>query len=174
MILGTHNTMTYATPINLIGRLFSWTAKCQDKTIDEQIESGVRAVDIRIKFDKENTIIAHGLAKYSCCDIYAFIDLLIDKGITHIRIGLESLFYSSRKDRMLFMLIVFVLRTNRPNIKFVAFIKHPYKEFVHEFDYVELQHSPQILKEALIGPRRLLSLQKPIPNTDMVVFKDFI
>ena len=64
--LGSHNTMTYLTPKNWLLRLISFTAKCQSKTIREQIEKyGVELVDLRFRFNKKGKVsFAHGMMEY--------------------------------------------------------------------------------------------------------------
>ena len=64
--LASHNTMSYLTPKNWIYRLIAFTARCQSKTIYEQIEKyNVELVDLRFKFnDKGQVSFAHGAIKY--------------------------------------------------------------------------------------------------------------
>lgn len=67
MIKGTHNSATG-------GRLVWWlrplawvinpTSKCQDKTIKEQLEDGVRLFNLQVAYDGERWRFSHGLALY--------------------------------------------------------------------------------------------------------------
>ena len=52
--LASHNTMSYLTPRTLLDRIIAFTARCQSKTIYEQIEKyGVELVDLRFKFNNK-------------------------------------------------------------------------------------------------------------------------
>jgi len=54
-------------------------SKCQGKTIEEQLEAGVRFFDIRIKMKPDGSYcFAHGLAKYECRSFTYILDLLND------------------------------------------------------------------------------------------------
>ena len=67
MTLGTHNSATG-------GRLVWWlrplawlinpTSKCQDKTIKEQLEDGVRLFNLQVAYDGKRWRFSHGLALY--------------------------------------------------------------------------------------------------------------
>ena len=62
-MLGSHNTMTYLPPRFLIFKPFSFLWKCQDKSLFEQIEKGVKYLDIRVRYDRKNKVyrFAHGI-----------------------------------------------------------------------------------------------------------------
>ena len=66
--LASHNTMSYLTPRTLLDRIIAFTAKCQSKTIYEQIEKyGVELVDLRFKFNNKGQVFfAHGAIEYKC------------------------------------------------------------------------------------------------------------
>lgn len=68
-MLGSHNSLSFATPKKWWGKLFRFVGKCQSKDIKEQYELGVRYFDIRIKFDGDNAVSAHGPIVFNC-DIY--------------------------------------------------------------------------------------------------------
>lgn len=67
MIFGTHNSATG-------GRLVWWlrplawvinpTSKCQDKTIKEQLEDGVKLFNLQVTWDGQRWRFSHGLALY--------------------------------------------------------------------------------------------------------------
>lgn len=62
---GTHNSITYFSPTNFLGKLIKWTSKCQSKTIEEQYNEGVRYFDIRVKITKKSILkFCHGLVEY--------------------------------------------------------------------------------------------------------------
>ena len=53
-MIGSHNSMSYLPPKNLWGKITRLWNKCQDKTIEEQFNSGVDYFDIRIDFYSDN------------------------------------------------------------------------------------------------------------------------
>lgn len=67
MIYGTHNSATG-------GKLLWWlrplawvinpTSKCQDKTIDEQLNDGVKLFNLQVAYDGKRWRFSHGLALY--------------------------------------------------------------------------------------------------------------
>lgn len=62
MILGTHNSLTYAKPTTWLGKLLNKTAQCQELSIIEQYNYGVRYFDIRI--NRNTPYNRHGLVTY--------------------------------------------------------------------------------------------------------------
>lgn len=65
MILASHNTMTYLPPKKWWMKIFKSIYQCQNKTLAEQLEEGVRYFDIRISFDKfDNPEFRHGLINF--------------------------------------------------------------------------------------------------------------
>jgi hypothetical protein len=56
--IATHNSGTGEPSKNWVHRLFTPFAKCQDKTIEEQLEAGVRYFDFRVNKD---LMLCHGL-----------------------------------------------------------------------------------------------------------------
>lgn len=73
--------------------LLGFTAKCQNLSIEQQYEQGIRLFDFRIRFDKNNSIvIAHGIIEYQISlteltQIFRFLDRKAAKGETiYIRI----------------------------------------------------------------------------------------
>ena len=66
-ILGSHNTMTYLRPSNWwlwLGHKI--VAQCQNKTIEEQFEKGIRCFDLRVYYDKnyDKFFFSHGMIRY--------------------------------------------------------------------------------------------------------------
>ena len=61
MKIATHNSVTGEIGHGFISWLITPFAKCQSKTITEQLESGVRYFDIRVRKTKRGWIGAHGL-----------------------------------------------------------------------------------------------------------------
>ncbi len=63
--LGTHNSLSYHKPAQWWLRPFAWMARCQDLSIRQQWDAGVRYFDIRVKYDKGGTPKSgHGLVTY--------------------------------------------------------------------------------------------------------------
>ena len=71
--IATHNSATGEKSKNLLHALFTPFAKCQDKTIREQYDAGVRYFDLRV--DKD-LVLCHGLWKSN----KTLIDILIEIG----------------------------------------------------------------------------------------------
>lgn len=53
-MIGSHNTLSYLPPKNLWGKITRPWNKCQDKTIEEQVNAGIDYFDIRINFYNDN------------------------------------------------------------------------------------------------------------------------
>ena len=89
--LASHNTMSYLTPRTFLDRIIAFTARCQSKTIQEQIEKyGVKLVDLRFKFNKDDKVFfAHGAIEYKC-DIHEILKYLNSFGGFPARVMLEN------------------------------------------------------------------------------------
>lgn len=76
--LGTHNSMTYLKPTDPIQVLAWTTGKCQNLSLEEQYEFGVRLFDLRIRFDEgAKPYFAHGLLEFhekAVTDVLAFLN----------------------------------------------------------------------------------------------------
>lgn len=65
MTKASHNTFSYSEPLQWWLRPFAFVARCQSKTLTEQVEAGVRVFDLRIRQDKNGEwIIAHNAFIY--------------------------------------------------------------------------------------------------------------
>ena len=53
-MIGSHNSMSYLPPKNFWGKITRLWNKCQDKTIEEQVNTGIDYFDIRIDFYSDN------------------------------------------------------------------------------------------------------------------------
>lgn len=61
MVLGSHNSWSYIKPTKWWMNLIRFTAKCQNKDIQEQYNLGVRYFDLRLRFDEDlNPLVVHG------------------------------------------------------------------------------------------------------------------
>ena len=67
MVLGSHNSWSYLRPRKWWMRLIAFAAKCQRVDIKTQyLKYGVRCFDLRIRFDKDVTlIVAHSIIEYA-------------------------------------------------------------------------------------------------------------
>ena len=66
MVKASHNTFSYAEPLQWWLKPFAFVARCQDKTLTEQWEAGVRVFDLRIRQDKNGEwVIAHNAFVYA-------------------------------------------------------------------------------------------------------------
>lgn len=64
-ILGTHNSMSYLPPLHWWGWLMTPFARCQNKTIDEQLAAGARCFDLRVAFDLHGMVhFRHGWCRF--------------------------------------------------------------------------------------------------------------
>lgn len=146
-MLGSHNSITsypcvwYTKPFNIF-------AKCQSKTIEEQLKAGVRFFDFRIRMKADGSYcFAHGLVKYkvkSLTYIFDIISNFIKSNNTEVyfRVFLE---YSKKPKEYellikghLIELINSVMK-GRNSIHFCgARAKWDYKEFMHGDVYVPL------------------------------------
>lgn len=67
MIFGTHNSATGGKLLKWL-RPFAWvinpTSKCQDKSIDEQLNDGVKLFNLQVAYNGEKWYFSHGLALY--------------------------------------------------------------------------------------------------------------
>lgn len=76
MIKGSHNSLTYYKPT----KWWMWRYKCQDKTFEKQIRSGIHAFDIKVRFDNNNNVhVTNG--KYTSEESwshYSFVSYILD------------------------------------------------------------------------------------------------
>ena len=62
---GSHNSLTGYKPMKWWGYLLRPFARCQRTTVEEQIEGGARAFDLRVRFDgKDGLVVCHALVEY--------------------------------------------------------------------------------------------------------------
>lgn len=65
MIKTSHNTFSYYKPKQWYLRPFAFIAKCQSKSLAQQINEGIRVFDLRLRMDKDGEwIIAHNAFIY--------------------------------------------------------------------------------------------------------------
>ena len=87
-MIGTHQSLTYAKPLQWYFKPFHFIAKCQERDYKEQYKLGVRLFDIRIKPYKGTWRVAHGSMIFDI-DLYEVLRYLNSKGDCIIQISLE-------------------------------------------------------------------------------------
>ncbi len=119
MKLGTHNSLTYLTP-QWYFRWLNFTSKCQNLTIEEQYDFGVRYFDFRIKFTRKGKVRAgHGIMTYKA-DFDSIYNFLNEKGDCYINIVLENFPWQKWKKDSLFVRYVKEVIQKYPQIRFVG------------------------------------------------------
>lgn len=90
MEIGTHNSMTYLPIKKWYMKPFKWIARCQNLTIEEQFEKGIRLFDIRIAYDNYYyPEFKHGLISYKG-KVYKYLKWLNEQNVPiKIRLILE-------------------------------------------------------------------------------------
>ena len=91
-ILGTHNSMSYLPPRRWWHRLMLPFARCQSKTIDEQLSAGARCFDLRISFDRDGMArFRHGWCRFADDEtLTAVLERLQQHGGIYVRLILEE------------------------------------------------------------------------------------
>ncbi len=132
MILGTHNS---ATSGKLVWwqRPFAWllhlTSRCQDRTIKEQLEDGVRLFNLQVCRYKGEWRISHGLCIY-------------EEKLFEVLIRMKQ-YSESFKERIIFQLYLdknfFVAQNEEDFIKLVGYVKrnHCNPEFILQKAWIE-------------------------------------
>lgn len=112
---GTHNSMSYLKPQWYL-RPFAWIARCQSKTIEQQIKDGVRLFDMRIRFDDNHEpYFAHGLMAYKNIDVIDVLHKIPSN--SYVRIILETNKYDYTQE-LLFKLLCQKIYYNSISIVF--------------------------------------------------------
>lgn len=121
-MIGTHQSLTYATPLHWYHKPFHFVAKCQNKTYKEQYESGVRLFDIRIKPYKNSFVVAHGSMIFDI-DLYEVLEYFNTKNDCIVQLSLEYNKKPKNSKQIVqdFIEKVKFLITEFPNIKFYGF-----------------------------------------------------
>lgn len=89
-MLGSHNSFSYLKPTKWWMRLLTPWSKCQDKTIEEQYNDGVRYFDIRIAFKKDGSMrIVHNLIEYPTKELYNALRTFKNRSDVYLRIVLD-------------------------------------------------------------------------------------
>ena len=94
-MIGSHNTLSYLPPKNLLGKITRLWNKCQDKTIEEQFNSGVDYFDIRIDFYSDNNwhfvhnkvdygVVNDNIWKYIINIFHKLVNVICERTYTYI------------------------------------------------------------------------------------------
>lgn len=92
ILWGSHNTMTYLRPRNILGWIARPWSQCQGRSLNYQYWlRGIRVIDIRVRFWKGHWVLSHGWARYSENEdiLYILRYFAIGKGIA-LRILVEG------------------------------------------------------------------------------------
>lgn len=139
-MLGSHNTMTYLPPRFLIFKPFSFLWRCQDKSLFEQIEKGVKYLDIRVRYDRKNKVyrFAHGIVdmKHSGFNSIRNLCNYLETYDVNYRIILER---GNKKDKKRFISEITLTSCSKTYENFVyAGIKTPWMTV---FKNIKFNHS---------------------------------
>lgn len=91
-MIGTHNSMTYLKPRTWWMRLVNRWAKCQDKTLEEQLKS-YKCFDFRVFYYRGGWCFAHGFCEYTSTTIYQALNKIEELKGNHtiyVRLILEK------------------------------------------------------------------------------------
>lgn len=83
-MIGTHNTMSYLPPKSWWMRLLRVFARCQRKTLTEQIAAGAQVFDLRVYREGDYWSFAHGLVKFKGAFLYTTLDVIPDGSVVRI------------------------------------------------------------------------------------------
>lgn len=89
MVLGSHNSWSYAAPKQWYMRPFRFMAQCQDLNIVEQYELGVRCFDLRVRITKDGELnVVHGNMVYNISndDLVEDLTFLNTVGDCYVRV----------------------------------------------------------------------------------------
>lgn len=151
-----HNSWTYLSPKTFLGKVFSFLAKCQSKTIKEQYEQyQVRVFDLRIRLNnKKQPTIAHGIFEYSIENLQYDLSFLNQKKAS-VRVLLEisSEYKDTEAQRNWFINYCKQLEEMYPNINFFggrpAYCGIKYYKFKNENPTIKSGNASSINKNKL-------------------------
>ena len=106
MKISSHNSWSYNRPKKTWMRMTKFAAKCQNLTIKEQYDLGVRCFDLRVRFDDlGQAYVCHGLIEYETrfWDDLSMLNQLSKEGDEiYIRVMLEDLKNTEDKESQFF------------------------------------------------------------------------
>lgn len=83
-MIGTHNTMSYLPPKRWWMRPLRVFARCQRKTLTEQIAAGVRVFDLRVYNEGGHWCFAHGLMKFKGAELYGTLAAIPAESVVRV------------------------------------------------------------------------------------------
>lgn len=118
MKLGSHNSMTYLKPKKWYLYPLRFMAQCQDMTLEEQYEYGIRHFDLRISYTKDDRLeFRHGLIAYEG-NVLKYLDWLNSRPEpVYVKLWLE-LSKEDLKQEELFKSHCMLFENNYTNIRF--------------------------------------------------------
>ena len=92
MILGSHNSWSYLPVRKWWMKPIAFMARCQSVDIRTQYEMGVRCFDLRIRYNEDGLIIAHGIIEYdySIGSLIRDLEWLNEKGDCYVMLLFEA------------------------------------------------------------------------------------
>lgn len=175
--------MTYLRAKHWWMRPFERFAQCQSKSIYGQFETGCRYFDLRIRFNGDKPVFAHGLIEYEGeCPEYVIAWLNRKSCIIHETIYLRILLetpWENKKQEEKFK--EFISNLSFPYIKIWVGYKNPWMTISKTFDkeFVEVAEWINSVKKFLRTPKWYAEHTqeekiKAIENTDVIVGMDFV
>ena len=89
MVIGSHNSWSYLPVRKWWMRPLRFMAKCQRVGINEQyVIHDVRCFDLRIRFEGDRLVVAHGIIEYMCdyLKLISYLDYLDRQGDCYVRV----------------------------------------------------------------------------------------
>lgn len=83
-MIGTHNTMSYLPPKRWWMRPLRVFARCQRKTLAEQVAAGAQVFDLRVYRDGGYWCFAHGLVKFKGATLYTTLDVIPSGSVVRV------------------------------------------------------------------------------------------
>lgn len=135
--LASHNSLTYGKTTKWWMNLLNFTSKCQNLTIEEQYDYGVRYFDIRLHFGDGcilRTNARHGIIAYEV-DVFDVLEWLnkqsTEEDRIYVQLNLENLRTEDSISCDRFIRAFKMIQSNYPNIIFEGgYAKHPWRKIV--------------------------------------------
>lgn len=87
-MIGTHNSISYLTPIHWYQRLLKPWYQCQSLTLEEQYNQGIRYFDIRVNWINNSWHLVHNFIDFGEFSESGIKDFIKDKDV-YIRLGFD-------------------------------------------------------------------------------------
>lgn len=188
-IKGSHNSATGEKSANLLSKLVRPFAKCQSKTLKQQLDEGVQAFDFRIVYKDDKLTIVHGLWN-SGLNINTILKKIItyakkSKGKYYIKIIYKGAFYDDNWDKFIKWsqrlpnktLIKYNVVDKKGRIFYRNFdnhCEHLYKDLSINFKSFYWLIPIPWLWNKLIKPRISDKATNLVNKRDVVLYNDFV